>query len=94
MSAAPYSINKQKGAIPMDEEEYLTLKELCRVFNRTEKTVRHLVRDRRIPYAKFGRTLLFPKSIIDYWLRFPKKALAEWWDEKRSCKYNKTGYRP
>lgn len=65
----------------MNEEHYYTLKELCRVYNRSEKSVRTLVRERRIPYGKFGRTLLFPQSMVEYWLRYPQKALANWWKE-------------
>ena len=64
-----------------ENEVYLTLKELCKIYNRTERTVRHLVRDRRIPFGKFGRTLLFPQSVIKSWLKNPQKALAEWWGE-------------
>ena len=65
----------------MNEEHYYTLKELCRVYNRSEKSVRTLVRERRIPYGKFGRTLLFPQSMVESWLRYPDEVLADWWNK-------------
>ena len=65
----------------MSKEEYYTLKRLCEIYNRPERSVRTLVSERKIPYARFGRTLLFPKSIIELWLKYPKKALTEWWND-------------
>ena len=61
-------------------EEYLNLKEICEKYGRSENSVRTLVRERRIPYCKFGRTLLFPKSVISLWLRNSDKVLAAWWN--------------
>ena len=61
-------------------EKYLTLKQLCEIFGRSEQSVRTLVRERKIPFCKFGRTLLFPKSVISLWLRDPNKVLTDWWN--------------
>jgi len=50
------------------QQEYLSIKELCAYIHRSPGAVRNLVLRRAIPYRKPAGRLLFLKEEIDRWV--------------------------
>lgn len=51
------------------EEKYLTSKEVAKLLNLSDYTVKRFAREKRIPARKVGRQWLFSKQEIDEWFK-------------------------
>ncbi len=62
---------------------YLTVEDLAKITGGSERRIRYLVRQRRLPHIRHGRKLLFKTSEIEAVLEQAKiPAQWEWWAEK------------
>ncbi len=62
---------------------YLTVEDLAKITGWSERRIRYLVRQRRLPHIRHGRKLLFKTSEIEAVLEQAKiPAQWEWWAEK------------
>jgi len=63
---------------------YLTVEDLARITGWSERRIRYLVRQRRLPHIRHGRKVLFKTSEIEAILEQAKiPAQWRWWEEDR-----------
>lgn len=53
----------------MTRDRWMTYPEAADHTRHTEGTLRHLVREKRVPFHKRGRKVLFRESELDAWIR-------------------------
>ncbi|MBN2395370.1 MAG: helix-turn-helix domain-containing protein [Candidatus Atribacteria bacterium] len=65
--------NSIPNTTPNNKKKWLTLNELCYEFSFKASTVYGWVMQRRIPFVKKGKSLLFDREQIESWLIQSKK---------------------
>lgn len=48
---------------------YFSVKQAAEYLGRTEKAIRHLVEDRKIPHIRIGRRIQFDRDALDRWMQ-------------------------
>jgi excisionase family DNA binding protein len=67
------------------EPEYLSAREVALKFNVSEKTIKRLVSDRRIPFVRIGTQLRFPALLLEDWSRNPDLVAKQWFAGKEAA---------
>jgi excisionase family DNA binding protein len=65
-----------KGMERNEFEPLMTVSEVAKYLNMTERAIRHRVRRRVIPFTKVGESLRFRRSDIDGWLTSRTQSVA------------------